>query len=186
LLMFGAARRGMMMIGTRVQPTGGRANGISARFATRSCVATAEGDDIHGETKLSYGGDCGALYLDTNGTPWCMHTTIQGAPIDNPRVWTSRGALLQHIVDRHSFYFGSNESQSSPAQLHDDTPVSIAVEKIINSKTGGQYPRLYFPDEELEEDCFFEKQPLPMYPWRRRRREEARRMISVCFAWGEY
>jgi hypothetical protein len=71
-------------------------------------------------------------------------------------------------VDRHPFYFGSNESQSSPAELHDDTTVSIAVEKMINSKTGGQYPRLYFPDEELEEVSFFAKQPglmsrIPMY-----------------------
>jgi hypothetical protein len=174
LVMFGAAQR--VKIGARVQPTGGRADDISARFATMSYVATAEGDAINGETKLSYGSDCGALYLDANGTPWCMHTTIQGVPIDNPRVWMFRGALLQHIVDRHPFDFGhtlpisgcasnssSNESQSSPAELQDGTTVSIAVEKIINSTTGGLYPRLYFPDEELEEDCFIEKQPgLPM------------------------
>ena len=168
LVMYGAARRGM--IGVRVEVTD-RLDDLSAAFAAKSYETTHGGDGIaKGGTKLSYQGDCGALYLGEDGIAWCMHTTIQGVPMDNPSVWTSRGALLQDIVNRHSFYFGgdpnylyssSNGSQSSP--------VNIALEKIIDDpKTGGQYPRIDFSQED-EEDCLFEKQPavsherLPIY-----------------------
>jgi hypothetical protein len=100
LVMFGAARHGM--IGCRVKDVdrlaGSTSTDISAELATQSYETNR-----NGSTKLSYAGNCGALYLDEDGVAWRMHTTIQGVPTDIPKVWTSRGAMLQHIVEAHRF-----------------------------------------------------------------------------------
>jgi hypothetical protein len=138
LVMFGASRR--EMIGVRVEATGR--------------------DD---ETKLSYMGDCGALYLDENGIPRCMHTAIQGVPADNPTVWTSRGAELQDIVNSHSFYFG--HAPNDGVNGRQSSPFSIRLETIIDPETKGKYPIPYFEDE--EGDCYIERRALSFSEARR-------------------
>jgi len=161
LVMYGAARRGM--IGVRVPSPDDNFGVMYSSTAGKSYETTGGGDRItNGRAKLSFGGDCGALYLGEEGTAWCMHTTFQGIPKENPSVWFSRGALLQHIVNRHAFYFGgdpnpisSNGSQSSP--------VNIALEKIIDPETEDQYPRLDFSQFNIQDSLFEKQRPLSLH-----------------------
>jgi hypothetical protein len=159
--MFGASRRGM--IGRRVDPDTN--DDKSAEYATRPFVSTTEGQvEINGLTKLSFGGDCGALYLDEDGTPCFMHTAIEGTPKDNPTLWTSHGCSLQAIVDAHPVFSshrqhdGASHSsllrhQSSPNHRDDET---MALEKIVCQDF--QYPTLYFA---ADPDRFIEYGSLP-------------------------
>lgn len=153
LVMFGAARRGMT--GLRVEALG-RDDDLSVSFATQSFVTTDEDGnriEANGDTRLSFVGDCGSLYVDENGIPRCMHTQIQGVPQAKPTVWTSRGADVKDIVNAHSFYFGyaSNEDVNG----RQASPVNILLETIFNTEGKGKYPIPYFEDE--EEDCYIER-----------------------------
>lgn len=165
--MFGAARHGM--IGRRVQPD---TKDVSTEFATRSYETTPEGKvETNGVTKLSFSGDCGALYLDQDGNPWSMHTAIQGWPKTNPTCWTSRGSTLQDIVDAHPLFSSHSQrdgalnsslhhrNRSSPAGTHRRDEFTVALEKIVCLTTEDQNPSLCFPEDP---DSFIEYRALPM------------------------
>ena len=129
--MFGAARRGM--IGHRVkvlERPGSAPDDVSAMIGAQSYGETqtetsnscgvlevTKTTTNTGTTRLTFGGDCGALYLNEDGFPWCMHTVIQGIPKADQKFWTSRGALLQDIVNAHPFYFGSVPGLSDSSTL---------------------------------------------------------------------
>ena len=138
--MFGAARRGM--IGVHVKILDDEKNpGV---VAARSYVTDSEGKHIeNGEQKLSYVGDCGALYLDEYGKPWCMHTLLTCRSGDS-MVWTSRGIMLQNIVDRHSFYFGGtppiegSASNTLSPTGRQSSKAYFALEKIIHPQPYGR------------------------------------------------
>ena len=157
LVMFGAARRGM--IGCRVrsyddQLVDVEKTDISAMFAAQSYDTRSDDCalDINGKT---YAGDCGALYLDKDGNPWCMHTSIQGVPPENPTVWTSRGVMLRDIVNSvaHRFYFGYTppisgaSSSSSSSHENQASPADIKLTKISGPMMD-QYPRIFFPEDQ--------------------------------------
>jgi hypothetical protein len=155
-LIFGATRRGM--IGVRVPRAGDNPCDPATSWATRSHVSTAVGRmDPSGQTKLSFGGDCGALSIDSDGKAWSMHTMIQGLPKENPTTWTSHGASLERIVNAHAFYFGhtaqigaSNASlrthHSSPASTTglQHSTISVALDRSFAQVTGEQYPLMEF------------------------------------------
>ena len=157
LVMYGAARRGM--IGVRVPASDDVGDEYkSSCIATKSYETTDEGGLIAtGATKLTFKGDCGALYIDEDNFAVCMHTTIEGLPKINPTAWTSRGSLLQHIANRHALFFGGNPDSPSLNRSTQSSQVSIALEKIIVPKTEN-YPRLDF-SQNVNSDIFFEKQP---------------------------
>ena len=165
LVMYGAARRGMIGSCVEMLPND---DALRADKSTRLTTRSFDSNDgvVNGETKLSFGGDCGALYIDEDGAPWGMHTTIYGTKSDNKIVWTSRGALLSHIVEGHRFYFSpvSQSVDSQPSTTNGKSKrQSLSGSKSFDLRieatspiTNESYPRLHF---ETPKDHFWEKQP---------------------------
>ena len=81
--------------------------------------------------------DCGALYLDKDGTPWCIHTAVWRKS-GNPITWVSTGTDIQEILNAHVSFFGfvtratggySMEHQTALGS----TPYDIGLETIIST-----------------------------------------------------
>lgn len=155
LVLYGAARRGM--VGRRILVDAEEdeipEDMLSAKFVTKSYVTTPDGQvETNGALKLSFSGDCGGFYIDEDGTAWSMHTTIQGVPRSNPTVWTSRGTLLQDIVNAHPSFFRNTGSQldvNSQKGSYRKQSLSpqfdcVALEKIVSLRMEAQSPSLCF------------------------------------------
>jgi len=175
LVMYGAARRGM--IGYRVEaidrPCDAAATEISTVFATQSYETDADDDarlTTAGKTKLTFGGDCGGLYISEDGMAWCMHTSIKGVPRENPSIWSSHGSMLHDIINskEHRFFFGfippiiggssSSSSSSSLDYQNQSSPANIRMTNIGGATSIENFPRIYFP-EDVNDDCTLEYQP---------------------------
>lgn len=72
-----------------------------------------------GSKQISHDGDCGMIYLDEQGNPWCMHHAITCK--DNT-TYTSWGTRLEAIMDAHYEYFGIPGSAAAAAHQMNNIP----------------------------------------------------------------
>ena len=80
--------------------------------------------------------DCGALYLNKDGTPWCMHTAAWRKS-GNPITWVSTGTDIQELLNAHVSYFGSVTRATGGYSMEHQTALGstlydIGLETIIS------------------------------------------------------